>query len=178
MGLKRTENEYYEFVSDNGLHYELLEGTTIGAKQTYSSDICFILFDDSELELEIRELDRLVGWIYGADFLDRPEFRDNFVESIEDFVGKYEAKHPELVRIYKKKKKIYAIRVEQVLADDFLVEANSLEEAIEKVRKYDEEEGISPDEIVAINVIPTPGTKENGEATEEQIKTGYWLEGK
>ena len=71
---------------------------------------------------------------------------------------------------------VYAIRVEQVLADDFLVKANSLEEAIEKLRKYDEEVGIYPDEIVAVNIIPVPGSKENGEATEEQIINGYWLE--
>lgn len=70
----------------------------------------------------------------------------------------------------------YCIRVEQILADDLLVEADSLEEAIEKVRKYDEEVGISPDEIVEENTKPCPYAKVNGEATEEQIKTGYWLE--
>ena len=71
---------------------------------------------------------------------------------------------------------IYAIRVEQVLADDFLVEANSLDEAIKKVQDFDAEVGISPDEIVEVNTIPAPNSKENGEATEEQIKYGCWLE--
>lgn len=70
----------------------------------------------------------------------------------------------------------YCIRVEQILADDFLVEADSLEEAIEKVRKYDEEVGISPDEIVEVNIKPCPYAKANGEATIDQIRTGYWLE--
>jgi len=71
---------------------------------------------------------------------------------------------------------VYAIKVEQVLADTYLVKADSLEEAIDKVSTYANEKGFDLEYVDEVNYKPSPCAKANGVATKEQLEDLEWLE--
>ena len=71
---------------------------------------------------------------------------------------------------------VYAIKVEQVLADTYLVKADSLEEAIDKVSTYANEKGLDIEYVDEVNYKPSPYAKANGVATKEQLEDLEWLE--
>ena len=101
------EKNGYTYVSNNGVKYDLLEGMSFHG--TLTSEIIFIMLHvDSDLydNLNIVNIDvgqELVYWFYGAYAKQDDKW---FLDSIEDEISKYENKHPELVKYYKKKKRI------------------------------------------------------------------------
>ena len=79
MGLVMKEDGY-AYVSDSGHNYALLEGMSIGGDRCYTSDICFVMDDDSEYY-------RFVGFFCGATFLTEKEN----IAYIKRMVDEYEA---------------------------------------------------------------------------------------
>lgn len=72
--------------------------------------------------------------------------------------------------------KTYAIRVDWIMGETFLIDATSLEEAIEKVEKYDNEVGIDLTQITEVTIDKSFDAEPNGEATEMQMKYCQRLE--
>ena len=108
--LKLTD-EGYNYISKNGIEYQLLDGVTINPNgQEYTSDICFIMFiyvkkDDDDLKETISEL---IGWFWGSGFIGKKYVDGKFVETFEadgaivDEVDNYEKAHPDFVKMYGK----------------------------------------------------------------------------
>jgi len=98
--LKKNNDGYY-FVSENtGKMYSLDMGGTIGLCPAKTSDRCFILstglteeeyesWQKGDKNLEIKE--KIVGWFYGATFLEDDNYRDEYVKTIKEFVDEYES---------------------------------------------------------------------------------------
>ena len=71
---------------------------------------------------------------------------------------------------------VYAIRVQEIHAKTFLVEADDVDEAIAQAEEFNNEVGFELDDITEINIDPSPYAKVNGEATEEQKRYCEWLD--
>ena len=83
-----NDKDGYEFISNKGIKYELLEG--ISYKGTSTSDRLFILLSfDEELIEKVNHQD-YVGYIFGAEFVER--YTDEYIEIIDKMVNKYEKK--------------------------------------------------------------------------------------
>ena len=123
------KREGYDFISDNGVRYNLLEGKSLGGKTT--SDIVYIHLDyDSDFLEKVTNIDEFVGWFYGATMVADYRYREEFTEQIKTFTTKYEEKHPEIVEYYNPKKK-YRVEIERVITEYVDVEAKSEDEAID-----------------------------------------------
>lgn len=83
------EKNGYEFISDKGYKYDLLEGMCLQGKAT--SDIVFILLSFDEKLTEKVETE-FVGYFYGATFIHTKEDRERMAKDIEWYVNKYEEK--------------------------------------------------------------------------------------
>ena len=83
----KKDNDGYYFESKRGYRYELLEGVGIGGKKC-TSDIIFIFFSNDEVNVT----DNMVGYLYGAGFLNDDDTHDThgYNESIEAMVNEYE----------------------------------------------------------------------------------------
>lgn len=98
--LKRNNDGFY-YVSDNtGKMYDLDMGVTIGLHPSKKSDRCFIVSTDlTEDEYEIWKMgtgdkeikEEIVGWFYGATFLEDDKYKDDFINTIKEFVEEYES---------------------------------------------------------------------------------------
>lgn len=107
------ETEGYNFISDNGIRYDLLEGMSLNGKST--SDIVYIHLNyDEDLFEDViylhDEIDEFVGWFYGASMITEPEYhdeyREEYMEYINQLVNAYEEKHPEIVEYFNSKKEM------------------------------------------------------------------------
>ena len=92
----------YEVKSDNGIHYALYEGMTIGAEKQYTSDMIFIMLDDCgkyDERLDNHDLERVhfVGWAYGCFMLVDSDFRDEMKNILFSIVDDWEKKNPEII---------------------------------------------------------------------------------
>lgn len=78
------EKQGYEFISDKGIKYDLLEGYSLHGKCT--SDIVFIVIQyDEELNEKVNDI--LAGYMYGATFVT--ECSDS-IKDIDYIVNRYE----------------------------------------------------------------------------------------
>jgi len=95
------DKEGYSFVSDNNIIYDLLEGKSLGGSTT--SDIVFIMlsnanFYDNYIYDEFTdEIDKCVGWFYGAAFVNDKRF--DFLVECERYVNNFEMNNPEMIRL-------------------------------------------------------------------------------
>lgn len=94
-----NDDKSYQYVSDNGVVYELYEGVTLDKER--SSDIVFIMLSYVE-ELNVEPEDEYVGFIYGNDFLTS-RYKEDYIKCIDRIVDDYEINHPEVVSYYVKK---------------------------------------------------------------------------
>ena len=100
-GLKRN-NEGWYYVSGNGIHYELLEGKTIGGDKSYTSDTLFIMLnidtEDDEYAKEIYRLgeDRMLVYFMQMDGNKETDYLNE--DYIQEVVENFEAKHSELIK--------------------------------------------------------------------------------
>ena len=81
--LNLTENGYV-YTSNNGIKYDLFEGTSIGTSPKKTSDIIFIMMSDVDFNVE----NHIVGWLFGAFIL--PNRLDEYDASITEMVDIYE----------------------------------------------------------------------------------------
>ena len=126
--LQYDERDGYSYISDNGIEYELLEGCGLKGKST--SDILFIMLKyDENRNFSI---DEFVGWFCGATLVTENDYRDEYLDTIKEFVEKYEDRHPELIPKKKYRVKIIAREVGYVE-----IEARSEIEAIELFKEFD-----------------------------------------
>ena len=67
MGLVKTK-EGFKYKSDKGIIYDLFEGLTIGGDKQYTSDIIFIIPDDSMFfdDDNLWDYYKIVDWFRGA----------------------------------------------------------------------------------------------------------------
>ena len=85
--IKLDQDGYY-FISTSGITYELLDGVTMGARQTYTSDIIFVKL----LNEQIYQVDSaLVGFFYGASFIN--ESIEEYNKIIGEMVLEYERRN-------------------------------------------------------------------------------------
>lgn len=84
-GLVHT-TDGWEFHSDKR-KYSLYEGTSIESQNNISSDLLFIM-DDLYLDRDAE----IVGYLWGADFLRQPTYRDEWEKHIQELVERYESK--------------------------------------------------------------------------------------
>lgn len=83
----------FSFLSDSGITYSLLVGTTLGGVRQYSSDMVFIMADDADIisAADAEWDDAMVSWFFGADeFVENP---DEYLDTIVDSVTRWEVKH-------------------------------------------------------------------------------------
>ena len=83
-----NDRDGYEFISDKGIKYDLLEGVSI--RGNTSSDIVFIMLSFDEELTEKVDNDEFVGYLYGAEFLSINN--TEMEELIDNRVKKYEKK--------------------------------------------------------------------------------------
>ena len=105
MGRLVETEEGYNFVSDNGVEYDLLEGTTIVENvKERTSDIVFVLLKeqfDENGDAIFNTNDLLVTWRYGAFMItDSGRTRSEITKDFEERTKEYEEKHPEVVKFY------------------------------------------------------------------------------
>ena len=134
MGAVRNKDGYWDYVSDNELRYELLEGKTIGSDVAYSSDICFILLDDMAGEVEINPDDRFVGYMYGATFLDSHTHGEEYFGYVKEIVDNWEKNHPDIVEKLSPKK-MFRVNIKHIEYGTAYVEARTEKEAMMKVEE-------------------------------------------
>lgn len=99
-GLKRN-NEGWYYISDNGIHYELLEGKTIGGDRSYTSDTLFIMLnidtEDDEYAKEIYRLGCGRMMVYFMQMAGDEETDYLNEDDIKEATERFEAKHKELI---------------------------------------------------------------------------------
>lgn len=106
----------YQYISKNGIVYDLLEGKCLGGKA--SSDLVFIMlsydnfgYADTKIYSDacdkFGDVNRFVGWFYGAGFANNPEY--NFDGVLSRYVNDYEEKYANMLSFIKKQmiKRIY-----------------------------------------------------------------------
>lgn len=81
--LKKNKEGFYFETEKN--RYSLLEGTTIGGEQQYTSDILFIMDDTNQ-----DEPTKLVAFWMGASELEDEAYRDEYVKDIARLIREYE----------------------------------------------------------------------------------------
>lgn len=102
-GFYEDENGDLKYISANGIHYDLLEGTTIAVLvPNRTSDIVFILTDEIDFDNMLES--RFVGSMYGATFLLDPneERRNEFRGYVEAIINEFEEDHDNWVNQVKK----------------------------------------------------------------------------
>ena len=134
MGLIKHNDDYWEYESKNGLIYELYEGKTIGGDREYTSDIVFIMLDNSKVEYPEKYDDRkIVNWFYGATNWNYKETE----ETIQSFVDEYEEENPDIVEALQPPKRDFIMRVTKT--GIFKVQGRNIEEAKRIVKKLDDD---------------------------------------
>ena len=80
----------YGFISKNGIPYSVLEGMTVGAEKTYTSDILFIMCESAIQRFE----DLFVGCFMGAYMLrdGSKHYLKEVEETVREYVDEYESK--------------------------------------------------------------------------------------
>lgn len=122
----------YDYISDNGVKYDLLEGKSLGGKTT--SDIIYIHLGYNEglfenIIYKHNEISEFVGWFYGASFVIDKEHQDEYIKYIDEMVKEYEEKYPEIVKYFKPEKE-YEICFEKY--GKYKIKATSEDEAWKK----------------------------------------------
>ena len=107
MGKLTKDNDgEYIFISDNNITYDLNEG--VGLENRKSSDICFIMlgYDDDLLEKmpDLKGDNEYVGYFWGSAFMLDSRYQQEYIEILDDIVGHYEKKHPEIIKYYEERK--------------------------------------------------------------------------
>lgn len=74
----------YQFISKNGIEYDILEGMTIGIEPQKTSDMIFIVLNNADYNVE----DHIVGYLFGACLLPDREYE--YDKAITELVDKYE----------------------------------------------------------------------------------------
>ena len=85
--------ECNEYVSDNGVVYDLYVGMTIVSEIKYSksSDIIFIMLNDPEADSV-----EMIGWVYGATLLK--DGKKIVTEWIDDIIKPYEKRNADKIK--------------------------------------------------------------------------------
>ena len=109
-GDRRMKNEFYKndegwnYVSKNGIHYNLFEGMTFGREKQFTSGIVFIMLlenvEDNFFEEYINKwpLGHLVDWMSVADF---DELYSSDRAGIIECVNSFESKNAEMIEFIK-----------------------------------------------------------------------------
>ena len=84
----KLEQDGYCFISTSGITYDLLEGVTMGANQTYTSDIIFIMLQKPFL---YKVDSPFVDFFYGAFFINESLEECNAI--ISEMVLEYERRN-------------------------------------------------------------------------------------
>lgn len=92
---KYSEIDGYDYISDNGVEYELVEGMSLMGKST--SDIIIMIFPDKDAVFNGLEC---VDMVCGATFMDEESYRKDVLETLDKYAEKFEQKHPEVVEYY------------------------------------------------------------------------------
>lgn len=90
-----TERNGYEYVSENEIVYDLLEGKSLMGETT--SDMIFMIFQDSDAVFNGVEY---VGFVYGATLMNKTNYRDDALETLDRYAEEFEKEHPEIVEYY------------------------------------------------------------------------------
>lgn len=90
-----TERDGYEYVSENGIIYGLLEGKSLLGETT--SDMIFMIFQDNDAVFNGMEY---VGFVYGATLMKDITYRKEVLETFDRYANEYEKEHPEIVDYY------------------------------------------------------------------------------
>ena len=100
----RYKDDCYEYVSENGIVYDLYEGVSIGkpyAEKRYTSDLIFIVLMKYE---DIVERARDVGYVFGAGLIEEDNFRKDLEDCIKYQVDEFENENSELINLIRKEK--------------------------------------------------------------------------
>lgn len=169
---------------DNGVYSSLVEFWTDTANQ----DICVELNFDGTAE------DYVSKFIEYADSYDVDEEVEIFVESrgkrgvpnsIRVLLDDCQEAKDTLMAIADKLDKAmekrvglktFAITYEEIHRETVLIEAESLDKAIEKVEEYDANVGFDADEISEVTIDKSKYANEDGTATKEQLSNCWILE--
>lgn len=96
--------EGYNYVSENGITYDLLEGKTIGSVKSYTSNYVFILLDLMVYDLDKEMTDEFFKLSDSSSiFVDHMQMAGDETycglveEDIKKSVDKFERKHKELI---------------------------------------------------------------------------------
>lgn len=139
------ERNGYDYISDNGVKYDLFEGKSLSGITT--SDILYIhlSYDEELFETVARftsRSDELVGWFFGASFIGDEKYQDEYVEYVDDMVKDYEEKHPEIVEYYNPRKKMIKKIRETVdaylITNRYVLEEKEIKDLEEQLRFLDE----------------------------------------
>ena len=84
-GLVHT-TDGWEYHSDNR-KYSLYEGISIESQSQLSSDLLFIM-DDLDVDRNVE----MVGYLWGADFIRQPSYRNEWEKHIQELVERYESR--------------------------------------------------------------------------------------
>lgn len=91
------ETNGYQFVSDNGVLYDLLEGKSL--KGATTSDIVFVMFNYRDYDDYAENPDDLfVGFFYGADFVKERVYDDENISFLDYLTEEYEKKNPNVIQ--------------------------------------------------------------------------------
>lgn len=102
---KYDEIDGYDFISDNGIEYELVEGMSLMGKST--SDLIIMIFPDKDAVFNGLEC---VDMVFGATFMAKESYRKDVLETLDKYAEKFEQKHPEIVEYYGEKNMMKEIR--------------------------------------------------------------------
>ena len=84
----KLNSDGFCFISPSGIAYDLLEGVTMGASTQYTSDIIFIMLQNTFLH----QVDTpFVNYVYGATFLN--DDIEEFNKIIGEMVLEYERRN-------------------------------------------------------------------------------------
>lgn len=92
---KYSERDGYDYISDNGIEYELVEGISLMGEST--SDLIIMIFPDEDAVFNGLEC---VDMVFGATFMDKESYRKDVLETLDKYAEKFEQEHPEIVEYY------------------------------------------------------------------------------
>lgn len=115
MGMKLIKSntgnyDYYEFISNNGIHYELLEGVTFGGNRSATSGMCFIMLNTFNIDERIEDKlitlmggcsAKIVNFFCSSVIMEGNDAREADESIIRHYVSQFEADHHELISFIK-----------------------------------------------------------------------------
>lgn len=177
--------QYEWYKRKDGVYYGFVEFWTSIANQYI---VVEIYYDGTEIDFVNKFIEHAIKYDVDDEvaFFARTRGKNGIPESIRKILDDCQEAKDTLMAIADKLNKAmekrvglktFAITYEEIHRETVLIEAESLDKAIEKVEEYNANVGFDADEISEVTIEKSKYANEDGTATKEQLRNCWTLEG-